>query len=144
MISFNCKNNFYLFVLLFINPPAYGSTDYKLERFSLFYSPAEQKTIDDRRTQSCHVIDHNLVDSIIRLNGVAYINDQQWSVWINNHRIDPDHPYNGIKVIKVSHDGIMFRLLQDHESVTHHLRINQTLNLNMLRASDSDVNLSTD
>jgi hypothetical protein len=108
--------------------------------FSLMYSQAECQAVHNRRTHQ--KINHHLKDASaltqLHLDGIAYIDANHWSVWINTQLIDPWHPHPEIEIMTVAAEGITFRLKGKEKTALLSLKINQTLDIETIRYAKQD------
>lgn len=108
-----------------------GYADENLETFSLMYTTDECQYVQ-RGRQSSQVVKPTSMVTMIQLQGVAYINPKRWTVWINNERIDPDHPHPDIDVVSVAPTKISVALKHKLHSAVVELHINQSLDLSKI------------
>lgn len=99
-----------------------------LEPFSLMYTSDECHYIQQGR-QSPQAKKSTAAVTTIQLRGVAYTSAKKWTVWINNDRIDPDHPHPDIDVVSVSPTKISIAFKHKLHSAVVELHINQSLDL---------------
>jgi hypothetical protein len=50
-------------------------------------------------------------DSALTLNGIVFVSDKQWVVWINHQRITPDKIPNWLKILKITETYIQCEYL---------------------------------
>jgi hypothetical protein len=108
-------------------------------QFSLMYNKDEIHLIQTVRAfQLKNGQKNHRSISQIRLDGIAYIDTEHWSVWINEQMVDPEHPHPDIEVTQVSAEGISIRLKGQERMALVKLQINQAIDLDTVRYADQD------
>ena len=113
-----------------------------LWQFSLMHTPHECQTVQDSRQTQDNILPKKMsATSELHLGGIAYIDQDHWTVWINDQYIDPIRSHHDIDIVQVSPTGVHFRLKDQNRSAVVEIQLNQTLDLNLIRyASDHNVN----
>ncbi len=128
-----------IFVLISCSPSlAFGRFDEG--KFSIMYSEKECRVIHQEREYLTHKEPAKLSKlNSLRLDGIAYIDDKRWSVWINNQIVDPAHPHADIEIVKVAAETISFRMKDQDKTALLTMQINQEINLENVHYADGGL-----
>ena len=118
--------------------------NHKEDTFSLMFNDSECHDIYSSRQRSLVTPPVAAPLTNLHLQGIAFVNSRQWTVWINNERIDPDHPHPNFNVIAVSPSKVNVALQKAGFNASVELHINQTLDLSKVHYVEHDSALKID
>lgn len=114
----------YLSLLFFVTYARANETN-----FSLFLTRQECATFN-RQTST---LLSSASDNLVKLNALMYLNETNWSIWINNEKITPDDEHEYIQIKTVTDEFVEFIWMTDHGAPTIKLWVNESIDLTDLK-----------
>ncbi|MEN8235990.1 MAG: hypothetical protein ABFQ95_00340 [Pseudomonadota bacterium] len=99
--------------------------------FSLLFTPEEQYQIKSTNRRA-HIRAKTPIHQAkqLHLNAVLYVDENNWTIWINGHKITPNSPNVHLIIHKVSSEHILCTWKHTTQNYEVELRTNQMFKVN--------------
>jgi hypothetical protein len=120
------------YALLFCSTAAFAET----QSFSLFLTDEEQTLFNKN-------INHRLTSqgpNNLTLKAIMMFSPEQWTIWINEHKITPESCPDHIEILDVSTSGVdlIWKSAKDTKKV--HLKLNEPIDLKEVEPLPEEIN----